>query len=88
MEEILTRRESWHKPSASRYKGTPGKTAESRKHQNLMQEEGGDKNILLQRFLKALFTKEKSGPLKVSKKELEDHLKATHTQTARDITRG
>lgn len=35
------------------------------------------------RFVKALFTKEKSGSLKVSKKELEDHLKATHTDSQR-----
>lgn len=31
------------------------------------------------RFVKGLFTKEKSGPLQVSKRELEDHLKATYT---------
>ncbi len=35
------------------------------------------------RFMKALFTKEKSGSLKVSKKELEDHLKKTHTDRQR-----
>ena len=31
------------------------------------------------RFVKGLFTKEKSGSLKVPNRELEDHLKTTHT---------
>ncbi|KAJ8409025.1 hypothetical protein AAFF_G00240460 [Aldrovandia affinis] len=35
------------------------------------------------RFVKGLFTKEKSGSLKVPKRELEDHLKTTHTDSQR-----
>ena len=33
--------------------------------------------------MKGLFTKEKSGSLKVSKREFEDHLKTTHTDSQR-----
>lgn len=35
------------------------------------------------RFVKGLFTKEKSRSLKVPKRELEDHLKTTHTDSQR-----
>lgn len=38
------------------------------------------------RFLKGLFTKQKSRSLKVPKRELEDHLKEP-TQTAKDLKR-
>ncbi len=41
------------------------------------------------RFVKGLFLKEKSSSLKVPKRELEDHLKTTHTDSQRlgDINR-
>ncbi|XP_016102606.1 uncharacterized protein [Sinocyclocheilus grahami] len=81
VEEILTRRVSWHKPSASRSKGTSGKTAESRKRCKKKERTRTSFYKDPFRFVKALFTKEKSGSLKVSKKELEDHLKATHTDS-------
>ncbi len=35
------------------------------------------------RFVKGLFIKEKSGSLKVPKRELENHLRATHTDILR-----
>lgn len=62
----------------------PRKVAESRKSKALTQKKWEGKNILLQdpfRLVKALFIKEKSGSLKIPKRE--DHLKMTHNVSHR-----